>query len=71
MTPSNYPDNDLHTHVANGDVAKVKEALRKGANVNSKNEDNATPLVTAMCFAFLFYHKAESLQTFCKLSASC
>lgn len=55
MTALNYIDDELHTHVANGDVAKVKKALQKGANINAKDDQNATPLVVAVCFAFLFY----------------
>ena len=40
---------------AHGDVTKVKDAIQKGANVNSKDATGSgeTALISAMCFGYL------------------
>lgn len=43
----------LLKHAANGDVAKVKEALEQGANINCTDAGGNTALITAMCCGFM------------------
>jgi hypothetical protein len=55
MEPSNCLDKELHKHAAHGDVTKVKDAIQKGANVNSKDASGSgeSALISAMCFGYL------------------
>ncbi|MCC6004418.1 MAG: ankyrin repeat domain-containing protein [Thermofilum sp.] len=41
-------DEELFKAVENGDIARVKELLKKGANVNAKTWENSSPLHVAL-----------------------
>lgn len=49
------PDDDLASGIALGDIAEVRRALDRGANVNKRYQDGTTPLMYA-CKEFKSYH---------------